>query len=460
MKPLTEIPVEWIRSQLSSMLPPNEMDELIQSLKTPAPVSFRINPQKQSTGLSLPNVPWCIEGYYLEERPSFTHDPLFHTGSYYVQEASSMFIDFIFKSFLETTSHNKNVVVLDACASPGGKSTLLASNLVGQGVLVANEMNKKRFQILEENCIKWGTGNIIPVSATTGELATFTGYFDFIVADAPCSGEGLWRKNPDSIEEWSEENVEMCSTRQKEILSDLWKCLKPGGWLVYSTCTFNKQENEETISWLTSAMNDVEGVDMKVPADWNIQTSEISGISCSRFFPCKIRGEGFFVAVMQKKNANTPSKGKMSAFTEKLREVPFESLFTTKKVWWKNKNKHVLAADENVFDVLSEISRLNYSDKIFEVHATETDTFSPYLAWRTDLRPEFFPVLEVNPDEAISFVMCDTSRFKLSIADRVTHLVAYKGHGLGFIRKIGNSVRIDYPKAWRILKQGKAKPVF
>lgn len=459
MKPATEIPLEWIREQLAHTLNAGDVENLLNSLKTVSPVSFRLNPHKFSEILSLDRVPWCNHGYYLPERPSFTHDPLFHTGAYYVQEASSMFVGFIFENFLDNYKKKNDLVALDVCAAPGGKTALLAAVMADKGVVVANEVVKKRFHILEENCIKWGTGNIIPVSVKVSELTCLNQYVDFVLVDAPCSGEGLWRKSPEAVEEWSAENVEMCALRQKEILHDAWKNVKPGGWMVYSTCTFNIKENEGTVDWFSKNVSDAQPVELKIPTGWNIHAGEINGFSCFRFFPGKIKGEGFFAVVFQKKDNVDVEPVKHSSFVLKKIDEPEKNIFKEKKTWWKDKNNAFHASSESVFRVLNDLKTIPFTSQIFETKRAD-ESYSSSLAWRVDLNPDFFPVLELDPDEAIKFLMCDTSGFKLTIPERITHLATYKGLGLGFIRKIGNSVRIDYPKNWRILKQGKAKPVF
>ncbi|MGI8634527.1 MAG: methyltransferase RsmF C-terminal domain-like protein, partial [Segetibacter sp.] len=202
--------------------------------------SIRLNPLKPTDAIKkLPDqedVPWCSTGRYLSERPSFTLDPVFHGGAYYVQEASSMFLDHIVKEIYKTEKLPQRV--LDLCAAPGGKSTLLASALP-DSFIVSNEVIKTRVRILAENISKWGSEHVVVTNNDPKDFKRISGYFDLMVVDAPCSGSGLFRKDTDAINEWSEANVQMCSLRQQRILADAIGALKQNGFLVYSTCSYS-----------------------------------------------------------------------------------------------------------------------------------------------------------------------------------------------------------------------------
>jgi len=282
------------------------------AMQEPAPVSIRANPFKISgNGAELfPNatpIPWCAGGWYLPERPVFTLDPRFHAGAYYVQEASSMFLQ---EALRQTTDFSHPLRVLDLCAAPGGKSTLIASLLNPDSLLVANEVVRQRAAVLRENVEKWGCSNTAVTSAGADDFAALDDWFDVVVTDAPCSGEGLFRKDPEAVREWSLPQVEVCAARQQNILAGAVACLKPGGVLIYSTCTYNQSENENNAHWLAATF-DLEPLPLTIPDTWGIQPTLNSQFpipnskfpnSC-RFFPHRLRGEGFFIALFRKKEA-------------------------------------------------------------------------------------------------------------------------------------------------------------
>ena len=225
----------------------NEMEDFRHVLSTSAPTSIRWNPLKNNnfSKKELP-VPWCAEGYYLSSRPSFTFDPLFHAGTYYVQEASSMFLEVLVKHILP----DRPVRVLDLCAAPGGKTTHLASLLSSGSLLVANEVIKARSNILQENLMKWGTSNVVVTNNDPADFHSLKGFFDIVLVDAPCSGEGMFRKDNAAISQWSESHVNLCAARQKRILAHAIELLAPDGCLIYSTCTFAPEENQHNVNWM------------------------------------------------------------------------------------------------------------------------------------------------------------------------------------------------------------------
>lgn len=266
-----------------------------------SPVSVRWNPFKTGSpaekiaGMdAAAEVPWCRYGRYLSDRPSFTLDPVFHSGRYYVQEASSMFVEHVFRSV-----GGEGARVLDMCAAPGGKSTLYSTLTGPEGLVVANEVIRSRAGILADNVRKWGVGNVVVTNNDPSHFEPLGEFFNVVAVDAPCSGEGMFRKNPEAVTEWSADNVRMSAARQKRILADAWKTLEPGGVLIYSTCTFNRLENEENIEWLADNF-DCADAGVEVPVEWNILQTEAGGIKCFRFLPGRVRGEGFFCAAVRK----------------------------------------------------------------------------------------------------------------------------------------------------------------
>jgi 16S rRNA C967 or C1407 C5-methylase (RsmB/RsmF family)/NOL1/NOP2/fmu family ribosome biogenesis protein len=265
-------------------------------LQTVTPISIRLNPFKRMSDTPYEAnkpVPWCKDAFYLPERPIFTLDPAFHAGAYYVQEASSMFLH---EALMQTVDFTKKLKVLDLCAAPGGKTTLLASMLNNDSLLVANEVIKTRTGVLRENLEKWGCPNIAITNAEVQDMVDLEDFFDIVVVDAPCSGEGMFRKDPKAMEEWSPENVEICVGRQKRILAEAVKMLAPNGILVYSTCTYNRQENEENCLFLEKEHN-LENLKINILKNYGVKVTE----NGYRFYPHKIEGEGFFFSIFRNK---------------------------------------------------------------------------------------------------------------------------------------------------------------
>ena len=286
---------------------------LTDALAQEPPVSIRMNPWKwngdrKDIALYQSNVPWCPNGLYLRERPNFTFDPLLHAGVYYVQEASSMFVDRVLRQYVK-----EPVRMLDLCAAPGGKTTCAASALPEGSILYSNEPIRNRAQILSENTQKWMSS---PRSCTSGQPATTTiittncypkdykkakATFDVILCDVPCSGEGMFRKDEGAIGEWSQRNVEKCQALQREIVETIWPCLRPGGLLIYSTCTFNTHENEENVRWI---LDNLDATIQPIETDdaWGITGSLLEGFHqpVYRFIPGKTIGEGLFMAAIRK----------------------------------------------------------------------------------------------------------------------------------------------------------------
>jgi 16S rRNA C967 or C1407 C5-methylase (RsmB/RsmF family)/NOL1/NOP2/fmu family ribosome biogenesis protein len=288
-------PREFAES-LAAELPEGEVAALLAALDGEAVTSVRFNPYKLSAKPASDGVPWNRYGAYLDHRPVFTLDPSMHAGAYYVQEASSQFVEHIYR---QTVGEAEGIRLLDLCAAPGGKTTLY-STLVGPGgLVVANEVIRQRAAVLADNVRRWGIGNVAVSCNEARDFAPYRHWFDVLAVDAPCSGEGMFRKNPAARGEWSPANVEMCAARQRKILADAWDALRPGGVLIYSTCTFNRRENEDNVRWLVENFA-VEPVAIEVPSEWGIEHGEAGGIEVFRFWPHRVRGEGFFAAVMRK----------------------------------------------------------------------------------------------------------------------------------------------------------------
>ena len=304
-----------------------DANDFLAALQTEQPVSIRLNSLKQDTSthpesyifpasypaalrgqgeVRLPQgsvrVPWCESGYYLPSRPAFTFDPLFHAGGYYVQEAASMFLEQAMRRYVGAPCR-----MLDLCAAPGGKSSLASTLLPKGSLLVANEVIRQRSQILAENLTKWGCPNTIVTNSDPADFGQLDNFFDVLLTDVPCSGEGMFRKDPVAVSEWSPQNVELCYQRQRRILSDVWPSLKPGGIAIYSTCTYNVHEDEENIAWICQELR-AEVLDVPVSADWGITGNLLNNdFPVYRFLPHKTRGEGLFMAVLRKTGTSEPN---------------------------------------------------------------------------------------------------------------------------------------------------------
>ena len=281
----------------------------LQSFDEEPPVSIRLNPLKAEGMVAVDGkpVPWCRDAYYLATRPNFTMDPLFHAGCYYVQEAASMFLDEVLHQTVNSKPSTVNCKPsLDLCAAPGGKSTLLRSALPQDCVLYSNEPVPQRASILLENVEKWGYPHHIVTNNYPRDYRAAKMSFDLILCDVPCSGEGMFRKDPATIREWSPQQVEKCWRLQRQIVDDAWHMLRPGGLLVYSTCTFNTKENEENIRYFLDTYPDMEAVPVAIQPEWHITGSLLAGFDAPvyRFIPGVTRSEGLFLCALRKRGEN------------------------------------------------------------------------------------------------------------------------------------------------------------
>lgn len=292
-----KLPAPFIDSLSTVFEDSDEIDSFLSSLDSDSPTSIRLNPAKSSRKPDEEPVSWNADGYYLRSRPSFVAEAFWHAGYYYVQEASSMIVGHIIQQLKRTIADP--IWVLDLCATPGGKSTDILSKLDGTDTLVSNEFVRSRSHILAENISKWGASNAMVTHNDPADFAALKGMFDILVIDAPCSGEGLFRKDHEAIKEWSTANVQLCADRQEKIILDSWAGLREGGYLVYSTCTYNPMENERILQWMLSNF-DVSSVSIKMDDSWGFQKNEVGGAQLFHAFPHRVRGEGFSFFVLQK----------------------------------------------------------------------------------------------------------------------------------------------------------------
>lgn len=391
---------------MQDLLDDSSMEEFVFALGLTPPTSIRLNTRKiteeatkeltETFHLSEANrIPWCEDGYYLDSRPQFTMDPLFHAGAYYVQEASSMYISRLLRHYIGT----RNVSVLDLCAAPGGKSTLLLSELSEGSTLVANEIIPKRASILCENISKWDYTNVTVTNNRPEDFSRMKEVFDLILCDVPCSGEGMFRKDPDSISQWSPHNVDMCSKRQRDIICAIWDCLKPEGLMIYSTCTYNTKENEENVRWIRQNLG-AEILSCPTLDTWNITRNLMHGetFDCLHFMPHKQNGEGFFCAILKKEGEHDGQRHSGAT--------------------------HI--SDK----MMSRLHTLDIEDKTVGCVAlvdVDRQTALQYL------RGE---VLTLSPDTPKGLVT-----------------ITYRHMPLGKVKNIGTRANNLYPKEWRIRKQ-------
>ncbi|RYZ53707.1 MAG: RNA methyltransferase, partial [Sphingobacteriales bacterium] len=418
-------------------IPGFDRDAFLFSHEDPALTSIRQNPAKPYEAWPGGKVvPWCSEGRYLPERPVFTLDPAFHAGAYYVQEASSMFLDHLLRTLLP---ERKGLRVLDLCAAPGGKSTLLNSVFDSESLILSNEVIRTRVPVLEENLIRWGHTNSWICSNDARDLGKLEGYFDVIVVDAPCSGSGLFRKDPQAIDEWSIDNVKMCSQRQQRILSDIWPALKDDGILVYATCSYSKEEDEDILSWLSSECG-ATGLAVNIPDSWGIIRSETKAMTGYRFFPDKALGEGFFIAAVRKKESTTmPRMPKWkSQHQEKALVMAKGLLQESDWVCLDNGQSGYNVIHRNHEEDYYRLSKAVYLRKTglpIGNFAGKDWIPSHELALSIDCSPQI-PSVNVDRQDALHFLK--KAEFPIPGLERGWYLIRFEGLGLGWIKCIGN----------------------
>jgi len=419
------------------------------SLLQPAPVSVRINPGKWIAVVSgYEGVPWEQNGFYLPARPLYTLDPLFHAGAYYPQEASGMFTGELFR---QVTSGIKNLRVLDLCGAPGGKSTHISSIMGENGFLVANEVIRQRAAILAENVTKWGMGNTAVTQNDPAVFATLEDFFDIVIVDAPCSGEGMFHDEV-AVKEWSPANTQLCSERQRRILADVWSCLKPGGVLIYSTCTFNSAENEQNIKWLSETTG-AEPVKADITPFPGITEIEYRGITGYGFHPGRIKGDGFFIAALRKQEDASPrhirlrggDPGVPARISEKIIDM---TSFDPEKIIFTENRIIALAPSRDIYRYMAE--RLNVVKAGTMIGEMKNETLIPAhdLAMSVKLNKSFWPRYDASWDDAIAFLRLEDLRTPDMPVGRI--IICYREVPLGFVNNLGKRTNNGYPQSWRI----------
>ena len=450
------LPIKFIASLAG--LPGFNQEAFVQTHQAPADfTSIRLNKFKPFHLNAHPfmhamsPMDWCEQGYYLKDRPSFVLDPLWHAGAYYVQEASSMFLQTIISQLADPEKYYK---VLDLCAAPGGKTTLLA-NAFKNGLVVANETIKSRNAILEENCIRWGSDHIVVTQNDPSHFKALPNFFDFIIADAPCSGSGLFRKDPQAIQEWSEENVLHCSQRQARIIEESITALQEGGYFIYSTCSYSFEEDEKIMDYIAS-IEGMQSVTIKIIEGSGIVTthSPLHQAEGFRFYPDKIKGEGFFIAVFQKQSAEytshfstpfqfTPLGKKELTGLQALYTLPAQYTFIQHQ-------EEVIAVPLHCFQDLQTIRSHLYVKKMgMRIGVLKGSDLVPAhdlaMSQWTDMP---YPDISVDLSDALQFLR----RADFSIAGpRGWHSISYMNCRLGWVKLLPHRLNNYYPNSWRIL---------
>ena len=409
------LPQEFIQ-YTANLFGSQRWERFEQSFVQETAVSVRFNPWKAKGEVLFPQaepVPWCEGAFWLKERPLFTRDPRFHAGVYYVQEAGSLFLDHVLRHWVTGP-----VSALDLCAAPGGKSTLMRAALPAGSVLISNEIDRRRANILLENILKQGHPGVLVTHNAPKDFAKTNLLFDVILTDVPCSGEGLFRRDPAAISEWSPQNVYFCAERQRQILRDIWPCLKDGGLLIYSTCTFNTHENEENVRWIAEELG-AELLAVPVRPEWQITESLLAGWNqpVYRFIPGTTRSEGLFMAVLRKKGVNRAFATLPASLRTQVKKYPLLHLLYDGQPAFEAKGREQIPSIAQALSLTTE----------------ETS----------------FPRAELSLDAALRYLHREALVLPAG-TPRGFVLVTYQGYPLGFVKNLGDRANNLYPKPWAI----------
>ncbi|MDE5871196.1 MAG: RsmB/NOP family class I SAM-dependent RNA methyltransferase, partial [Muribaculaceae bacterium] len=339
---------EGFKARIRADLGEKKAEILFSALCGEPETSVRVNRRKLPASQlysDMTPVPWCPSGSYLRERPTFTFNPLLHAGTFYVQDASSM----VYESIVASISDGRPFTVCDLCAAPGGKTTAILNALPDGSVMLANEFMPQRANILKENLCKYGYPDVIVTNTDTSRLAELRGRFDLVVVDAPCSGEGMMRKDETARSQWSEGLIRQCASLQREIVGNAIEMLATGGYLIYSTCTFNTLEDEDNASWIAD-LPGLEPIDTGLAGNDGIQCQAKGKVPCLRFMPGFTRGEGLFLTVFRKQEdptvathaSKTKKKGK------KERKIKTDSQIMAMASSWIKGNLDIISHDNRL----------------------------------------------------------------------------------------------------------------
>ena len=457
---MPQLPEKFVAT-LTAELGAEECQALCAALDTPATVAIRLHPDKASTAAAGARpIAWSDGGYYLDERPSFTTDPAFHAGAYYVQEPSSQFVGYLLRPIVERTPRLR---ILYLCAAPGGKSTLYSSLVGCDGLVVANEINRQRAAVLADNVRKWGVGNVAVTNNDPAHFAGFEQWFDVVAVDAPCSGEGMFRKTPEARDEWNDGSAAMCAERQLKILQDIWPTLRADGTIIYSTCTFNRTEDEGLLERFSEWVgeDELEAADeVSVGDDWGIVCGRVGVWQTFRFMPHRAEGEGFFAAIARK-SSNAGGKSRNPKSRKTIFSAPDKKSVAELERWVKEPKQMKWAAINDTYygyysshaddmRVLAESMTVIHSGvcmgQIFKGKLKPEHS----LAMFTGLNTSAIPMVEVGRDMALDYLR----RSDIGVTEQMVegiNLLCYEGLPLGWIKRVGNRSNNLYPNSLRIL---------
>jgi NOL1/NOP2/sun family putative RNA methylase len=431
-----------------------DSDKFIAAHELNPSISIRLNSKKNQSEeiVEYTNVPWLNEGKYIKNKARFSLDPLWHAGTYYVQEASSMIVGCIIKQLIPK---EKTINALDFCAAPGGKTTCIADNINENSFLVSNEVNTKRISSLKENVVKWGSGNIAISNSSVDKFSEIEEFFDLILIDAPCSGSGMFRKDEFALKQWSQNLVNSCVDAQKEIILGLMNSLSKEGILIYSTCSFSREENEAICDFILEN-EELENVVISVAKEWNI-TETLSDKHKAigyRFWPYNLEGEGFFVSVFRKKGSKEIKEIKsknipiykpsllMESWLKENLKFNFEPFYTLHKetVGVENSNLSIKMnlLKKYIYFVYSgtDIAKESYKEIIPQAE----------LAFSTNIK-FIGNTIEVDKTKALNFLSKQTQTYK---EPKGWYLIKYLNQGLGFIKQLENRCNNYFPSEWRL----------
>ncbi len=455
---MTHLPSQFV-SRLRQ-LGLKETDRLIEALENSEPtVSVRPNGSRPWLPPGVADeVPWLTSARYLDDRPLFTLMPELHQGRFYVQDASSMFVATVLRQLFDCSG--RPVTMLDACAAPGGKTTAAIDALPPGSLVVANEFDYRRASVLHENVVKWGYPSVVVSRGDTSRFRKLQSVFDVIAVDAPCSGEGMFRKEEVAVSQWSEALVTECADCQREILDNVWKSLKPGGYLIYSTCTFNRDENEDMVSWLLEN-HEAESVEIKTGQSWGVVLSPLTdnGIYAYRFMPGVVRGEGLFMSVLRKAGDLPAAADRPDRKREKKDRELSEAAG-----WLAETDLFDIRRDGDTIEAVPSLHRKTVAllDRYLDVVSRGVtlatvkgrDLIPDHaLAMSSALRRGSFPEVEIDLRSALAYLRCEAIQLPED-TPRGFVIVTYGGYPLGFMKNLGNRANNLYRREWRILKQG------
>jgi 16S rRNA C967 or C1407 C5-methylase (RsmB/RsmF family)/NOL1/NOP2/fmu family ribosome biogenesis protein len=422
------------------------------------PISVRRNPAKPVAAghdwlhQPLPAVPWCSDAFYLPQRPVFTLDPVYHAGAYYVQEASSMFVQHALQYVLQ----GQPATLLDLCAAPGGKSTLLQAATHSQSLLVSNEVIKTRVNILCENLSKWGAANVVVTQNDPAHFGRLPHFFDVMLIDAPCSGSGLLRRDAQAAAEWSLKNVALCSERQQRIVADAWPALAPGGYLFYATCSFSPQENEYLADWLIENLG-AESIALPTPPHWGICPTLSPKYKANgyRFYPHLVQGEGFFLSVFKKpgnQKANPLSLKPTTLLPKNLRPALEPWLEATADFEFVLQQQDILAFPRHLLPKLQQLQQALYIKKAgINMGQLVRQQLIPghELAMYPQQHPTL-PKIELDAPQALNYLRRQPLQLPQNAANG-WNLITHLQLPLGLVKVMPGRINNYYPKDWRIL---------